>query len=63
MAEGVVVDLAPVALDEGTHKQEQRGLRLVEVRHQHLDDLIVIARGDDDLGAAVEDLQVAGIHP
>ena len=63
MAEGIVVDLAPVALDEGTHKQEQRGLRLVEVRHQHLHYLVVIAWSDDDLGAAVEHWQVVGIHP
>ena len=63
MAEGVVVDLAPVALDKGTYQKEQRRLRLVEIRDQHLDDFVVIARGNDDLGAGMQDLQVVGIHP
>ena len=53
----------PVAFDKGTHQQQQRGLRLMEVRDEHLHDVIVVARGDDDLGAAVEDSEGTGVHP
>ena len=55
MTQRIIVDLMPIAFDKGTHQQQQRGLRLVEVRDEHLHDMIVVARGDDDLSAAVED--------
>ena len=63
VSEGVVVDLVPVALDEGADEKEQRGLGLVEVGYQHLYDLVVVAGGDDDLGATMQYLQTMSIHP
>ena len=63
VSEGVVVDLVPVALDEGADEEEQRGLGLVEVGDKHLDDMIVVAWGNDDLRAAMKHLQPPGIHP
>ena len=61
--EGVVVDLMPVALYKGTHKEQERGLRLVEIGDEHLHNLVVVAWGNDNLGAAVEDVQLVGVHP
>ena len=63
VSQGVVVDLVPVATHEGTHEEQERGLWLVEVGDEHTDDLIVVARTDDDLGAGVEDFETSGIHP
>ena len=63
MSKGVVVDLMPVAMNKSTHQEEERGLRLMEVGDEHLYYLIVIAWGDDNLSAGVEDLQVMCIHP
>ena len=56
MSKGVVVDLMPVTAYKSAHQQEECRLRLMEVGDEHLYYLIVIARGDDDLGAGVEDL-------
>ena len=53
----------PVAFYKGAYQQQQRGLRLMEVRDKHLHDMIVVAWGDDDLGAAVEHGKTMGIHP
>ena len=63
MSEGVVVDLMPVAFDKGTHEEEQSGLGLVEVGDQHLHNLVVIAWGDDNLGAGMKHVEVVGVHP
>ena len=53
--QSVIIDLTPVATHEGTHEEQKRGLWLVEVGDEHTDDLVVVARTDDDLGAGVED--------
>ena len=63
MRQSVVIDLTPVATHEGTHEKQERGLRLVEVRDKHTDNLVVVAWADDDLGAGVEDFEMMGIHP
>ena len=63
MSEGIVVDLMPIALDKGADQQQQRRLGLVEIGHQHLDNLVVIAWGNDDLSTAMEHLHGSGIHP
>ena len=54
MSQGVVVYLAPVAMHEGADQQQQRRLGLMEVGDEHLDYLIVVARGDDNLRRGVE---------
>ncbi len=63
VGQSIVVDLAPVATHEGTHEKQERGLRLVKVRDEHTDNLVVVAWADDDLGAGVEDFEMMGIHP
>ena len=63
MSEGVVIDLSPVTANESTHKEQERRLRLVEVCDEHADNLIVIARTDDNLCAGVENLQMVSSHP
>ena len=63
MLQGVVVDAVPVAMHEGTDKEEQRGLRLVEIGDEHFYYFVFVARNDDNLGTAVEDGQTATVHP
>ena len=63
MSEGVIVDLMPVAMNKGADEQQQRRLRLVEVRDEHADDLIVVARTDNDLRTGMKDFEVMGVHP
>ena len=63
MSQGVVVNLVPVAMDEGTDQQQQRGLRLMEIGDEHLDNLIVVARRNDNLRGAVENRQLIAKHP
>ena len=63
VGEGVVVDFAPVAVDEGTHEEEERGLGLVEIGDEGLHDFVVVAGSDDDLSGTVEDGEVVTVHP
>ena len=63
MREGVVVNRVPVAFDKGADQQQQGALRLVEVRDQHLHDLVFIARGNDDLRTAMESSLVVTVEP
>ena len=58
MCQGIVIDFSPVALYEGRYQQQQRALRLMEVGHHGLDNLVVIPRGNDNLGTGVQ-----GLHP
>ncbi len=50
MSEGIIVDVLPVAFDEGGDQQEQGAFGLVEVGDDVPDDLALFARCDDDLG-------------
>ena len=61
--QGIVVNLVPIALDKGTHEQQQCRLRLMEVGDQHLHNLIVIARSNDNLRTRMQYLKTADIHP
>ena len=63
MREGVIVNRVPVAFDKGADKEQEGALRLVEVRDQHLHDLVFIARGNDDLRAAMESSLVVTVEP
>ena len=54
MRQGIVVDSAPVTLHECRYQQQQRALGLMEVRHQHLHYLVLIARGNDNLRRRVQ---------
>ena len=47
----IVVNLAPIALEEGAHEQQQRALGLVKIGDEHLHDLVSVARRYDDLRA------------
>ena len=51
MGEGVVIDLVPVVADEGADQKEQGALRLVEVGYHAAHDMVLVARGNDDLRA------------
>lgn len=62
MAEGIVVNFVPVALQEGRNQQEKGGLRLVEVGDHASHDMVVIARGDNDLRGGMEDIEMMLIH-
>ena len=63
MAEGVVVDAAPVTMDEGADQEQKGALRLVKIGDEHLHNLVFIARGDDDLRAAVEYVLMVAVEP
>lgn len=52
--ESVIVDFVPIAMEEGTHKKEQRGLWLVEIGYQHLHYLVLKAWGYDNLRTRME---------
>ena len=56
MIEGVIINRAPVAPHKSTDQQQQRRLRLVEIGDDGFDDLVVVARRNDDLCGAVEHL-------
>ena len=63
MAEGIVVDAAPVAMNEGADQKQQGALRLVEIGDEHLHNLVFITWGDDNLRAAVKDLLMITVEP
>ena len=54
MSQSIVVDLSPVAMYEGADEKKKRALRLMEIRHQSLDNLILVAWSDDNLRATVQ---------
>ena len=60
MGECPVVDAVPVVADEGGDEQQERAVRLVEVRHHTADDAVAIAGGDDD--ARGEDKRVLSLR-
>ena len=49
MTQRIVIDFVPVAIYKGTNQQQQRRLRMFKVRHQHLQNLIHVAWGNDYL--------------
>ena len=53
MAERIVVDLMPVAMQERTDEQQQGALWLMEIRNEHLHNLILITRRNDYLRAGM----------
>ena len=48
MHEGIVIDTMPVLTDQCGDEQEERAVRLVEVRHHPSDDPVGVAGCDDD---------------
>ena len=56
MGEGVVVDGAPIALDEGTDEEEKGGLRLVEIGDELIDYVEFIAGFDHDLRLSMQSI-------
>lgn len=62
VGEGVVVDLVPVVADECADQQEQGALRLVEVGYHAAHDVVLVARGNDDLRAGVQHLLASLVH-
>ena len=63
VAESVIVDAMPVAVNEGADQQQQRGLGLVEIGNEHTHYLVIITGNNDNLGAAVKHVELAEIHP
>ena len=59
----IVVHPSPVAMQACAYQKEERGLRLVEIRDEHLDDMITIAWHDDDLSGGMERGELMGIEP
>ena len=62
VGEGVVIDVVPSVADEGADEQQQCALRLVEVGYHATYDVILVARGNDDLCAGVEHLLASLVH-
>ena len=62
VSQGVIVNRFPVSMKESAHQQQQRALRLMEIGDQRVDNLVSIARGDDDLGAAMQSLQAMPVQ-
>ena len=54
VAEGIVVDGPPVPADKGGNEEYERALRLMEVRHQHIDDTETESGDNDDARIAFE---------
>ena len=63
MGKGIIVDLTPVTFDKSADQQQERRLRLMEISNKHLDYLVVVAWHDNNLRAAMQDLQRVPIHP
>ena len=62
MAQGVAVDGFPVTFYKGRYKQQQGALRLMEVGNHHLNDVVLVARSNDYLGAGLEDIQAVTVQ-
>ena len=62
MTQGVAVDDLPVTVYKGRHKQQQCALRLMEVGDHHLNDVVLVARSNDYLGAGLEDIQAVAVQ-
>ena len=63
MVEGILVDASPVVADEGTDEQKQRRVRLVEIGDEVGDDLVFVARHDDDLRRGRERVELVAVEP
>lgn len=61
MRKSIIVNLLPIALEESTHQKQERALRLMEIGNQHLHNLILIARSNDNLRAGMESLQAVSV--
>ena len=61
VSERIVIYLAPVALDEGRHQQQQGALGLMEVGHDALHDVERVARCYHDLRVGVQRRQVVAV--
>ena len=61
MRKSIIVNLLPVALEESTHQEQECTLRLMEIGDQHLHNLILIARSNDNLRAGMESLQTVAV--
>ena len=62
MRKSIIVNLLPVALEESTHQEQERTLRLMEIGDQHLHNLILIARSNDNLRAGMESFQTVAVQ-
>lgn len=62
MTEGVVVDAVPVAADKGAHEQQQRALRLVEIRHHNLHYAIFVSGGDYYLCGGMQHIKTVFVN-
>jgi len=63
VAEGVAIDGAPVASDEGIDEQKECRLRLMEVGDEGINYFVVVAGGDDYLRGGVERVGVLVVVP
>ena len=62
MRKSIIVNLLPIALEESTHQEQERTLRLMEIGDQHLHNLILIAWSNDNLRAGMESLQAVAVQ-
>ena len=62
MGQRIIINLSPVAMHERTHKQQQGALRLMEVCHEHLHNLVVVARSYYYLRARVQHVQSVAVE-
>ena len=62
MRKSIIVNLLPIALEESTHQKQECALRLMEIGDQHLHNLILIARSNDNLRAGMESLQAVAVQ-
>ena len=62
MSKGVVVNLAPIALHEGRHEQQQSALGLMEVGDDTSHDVECVARRNHDLRIGVQGWQFVTVE-
>ena len=62
MREGVVIDVVPGFTDKGADQKKQCALRLVEVRYHAADNVVFVARGNDNLRAGVQHFLTSLVH-
>ena len=59
--QGVIVDGFPVAVYKGGNQEQKGALGLVEVGYHHFDYVVMVAGGNDDLGAGFEHIQMMAV--
>ena len=63
MVEGVAVAVLPGVADEGGDEEEEGAFGLMEVGYEAVDDVVLVAGSDEELGVAVEGVGIVAVEP